>query len=868
MWRMNGVISGSGRLILANGNDRNYRSYLNGNNLHTGGTIARNGVVDITIGAATNNTVYGSGDIWVLRAGNLFVRGLNNIGAGAKVRIESALSMMVQQVPDITTNSDGIIGFGLTTGSTINDRFASSTPLGNGTMRLGATPDADCYFTGSSLAALVANDSTRTYRLGGNGYSTYKLGMNTSSGTAGALKDLGGNPHNVEIGGGMRVDLSDDNPFTGTLTVQSGASCYGYLPDATGNPFGTNTGALVLQGAKSSHGEKFQVANFSTVTRTLSKGAVSFDGSVGPFSIDGYNANPTWTTTVAVASLDRVGRSTLSIDAYRKVLGDKERLTVSGGVPSNNGMVAPYLWNGVDGVFLDYGVNGFTNAPFTQLSLATSTATDVVSVAGATVPAGGAAVYALKSTAALLAGGTLTNYGGGMILTGATITHTAPMDFGANEAVMYVTAENTLSGRLTGSGGLTKSGTGTLKLRADNTGFTGGITVNEGWLDFLGGTNLGGVANVVTLNGGGLTGPMKTHTNNNAIVLGAMGGTLGLGTYAGNISGAGTLLLYTENTVVQGANNTYSGGTYVYSANAGGPSVDASSSLSTGGTVTVASSGNNLGNPRATLTLKGAGNLTAAHRLVINSYNGTVWFNSIAPVVGSIEGNGLISFGAGNANYTLRVGGNNRSTDYFGVLVEASQFWVPLPATVYVGTLIKEGTGTLTLWGESWYRGGTIVSNGTLMVNNWINPVGTVVVKPGATLDGIGTVGVVTNLGGTVKGNLHMRRLVMDAAATVPVTLSGTNVVSQYSQLHVTEGLTLGGSTLALTLGFAPSVGQTFTLFNNTSASPIIGQFAQGRVLTLAYNGVNYAFAIDYAGGDGNDIVLTVMPRGTVFSIR
>jgi hypothetical protein len=31
---------------------------------------------------------------------------------------------------------------------------------------------------------------------------------------------------------------------------------------------------------------------------------------------------------------------------------------------------------------------------------------------------------------------------------------------------------------------------------------------------------------------------------------------------------------------------------------------------------------------------------------------------------------------------------------------------------------------------------------------------------------------------------------------------------------------------------------------------------------------VAYTFAINYAGGDGNDIVLTLLPRGTLMSVR
>jgi len=862
-WQMDGVISGSGRLILAPGGDRNSRHYLNGNNLHTGGMIVNNGHVDITSGPATNNTVYGSGDIWVLRAGNLYVRGLNNIGAGAKVRIEypGALSILAQYMPDITTNSDGIIGFGLTTESAINDRLASATPLGNGTLWLGTTPDADCIFTGSSLAALVANDPTHTYQLGLNGYGTRKLVMNTPV-VAGALKDLGGNPHNVAIGG-IRVDLNDDNPFTGTLTVQSGASCYGYLPDATGNPFGTNTGALVLQGAKTgSYNEKFQVVNSTSASRSLSKGAVSFDGSVGPFSIDGNAVTPTWTTTVAVASLNRISRSTLSIDAYRKTLGDVERMTVSGGIPSTNGMVAPYMWNGVDGVFLDYGVNGFTNAPFTLLTLTGSTATDIVSVAGSAVPAGGAKVYALKSSGALT-GETLTNAGGGLILTGANINHFAPLDFGTNEAVFLVTALNTLSNTVTCSGGLTKSGAGQLDLRADNVGkLTGGIFIQQGTLTWTNWVHLGGVANTITMNGGTLYGGVAT----NDIVLGNLGGTLQLGTYAGNISGSGRLslgLALSESTL-KGTNNTYSGGTWINQF----ATVDAASSLGASGTVTLASYGHESGNARGVLTLKGAGNLTTAHRLILNSFNSTVLFQSAAPVVGSIEGNGTISFGAGSTPYTLRVGGNNRSTDYFGVIVESSAF-SSTPRTLYFGTLVKEGTGTLTLWGESWYRGGTIISNGTLCVNNWMNPTGAVVVKPGATLDGIGSVGIVSNQGGTVKGNLYTAGLTQGAGAVLLVAMNGAGA-GQYDVMTVNGPVDLTGSTLTLTLNFLPIPGQTFTILNNTSLSPITGQFACGRKVggTYAGNGKTYWFAINYAGGTGNDIVLTCIPAGSMFTIR
>jgi M6 family metalloprotease-like protein len=63
-----------------------------------------------------------------------------------------------------------------------------------------------------------------------------------------------------------------------------------------------------------------------------------------------------------------------------------------------------------------------------------------------------------------------------------------------------------------------------------------------------------------------------------------------------------------------------------------------------------------------------------------------------------------------------------------------------------------------------------------------------------------------------------------------------------------------------LTLGFAPALGQSVTLVNNTGTTPIIGtlpNLPQDQFLVLSFNGVPYAFRIHYNGGDGNDITLT-----------
>jgi hypothetical protein len=58
---------------------------------------------------------------------------------------------------------------------------------------------------------------------------------------------------------------------------------------------------------------------------------------------------------------------------------------------------------------------------------------------------------------------------------------------------------------------------------------------------------------------------------------------------------------------------------------------------------------------------------------------------------------------------------------------------------------------------------------------------------------------------------------------------------------------------------------------DNPAGATIGGStFAGGSAVTaLPFNGKSYAFGVNYAGGpDGKDVVLTVLPTGTIFMIR
>jgi hypothetical protein len=167
--------------------------------------------------------------------------------------------------------------------------------------------------------------------------------------------------------------------------------------------------------------------------------------------------------------------------------------------------------------------------------------------------------------------------------------------------------------------------------------------------------------------------------------------------------------------------------------------------------------------------------------------------------------------------------------------------------------------GPVTTAGAQSYANpnGTIFITGDLTATD--SPVtftDAVILNAGLTLSaGSGVVsfagGVVVNPGAlTVAGGV-----VLFDSATFSATLNGTDPDS-YSQVTASGSVDLGGSTLNLTLGFTPDLGDAFTLISS-GAGPILGTFAgldEGAV--FAQDGL--LFQITYQGGPGgNSVVLT-----------
>jgi autotransporter-associated beta strand protein len=278
------------------------------------------------------------------------------------------------------------------------------------------------------------------------------------------------------------------------------------------------------------------------------------------------------------------------------------------------------------------------------------------------------------------------------------------------------------------------------------------------------------------------------------------------------------------------------------------------------------------------------GRSTTGNATITNNAGGVVDFSdSTGPAgnnqlsAGSIAGAGNFYLGANQ----LSVGGNNLSTTVSGVISDCGAggtqciFYVDSSVTPTGGSLVKVGTGTLTLSGTNIYTGATTIDAGTLEVDGSITPSSGVTVNAGGTLSGIGAVPGAQIAGGTLApGNASnptgmltiAGNLVFESAATYMVALGGASAsntsvsgtaslagsvrvvlatgptVKSYDILHATGGL--GATTFAGVTAlpyFDVSLSYTATdVFLNLTAATL------GAGTPLNQNEQNVANAIDH----------------------
>lgn len=197
--------------------------------------------------------------------------------------------------------------------------------------------------------------------------------------------------------------------------------------------------------------------------------------------------------------------------------------------------------------------------------------------------------------------------------------------------------------------------------------------------------------------------------------------------------------------------------------------------------------------------------------------------------------------------------------------------------------LEKDGSGALRLAGTNTHRGATLVSGGVLQVDG-VQPQSAARVSDGSRLQGVGTVGLIELLGttatvlpGTSPSQLNPGTGILTCGnfnagtfsdGVLFVKLNGTAPGTGHDQVNVRGTVRLTGLSLQGSLGFASSFGQQFTIINNDGTDAVQGTFDG-----LAENGTVYLggerFTVSYAGGTGNDVVLTreVTPQLVVITL-
>ncbi|WP_079845612.1 fibronectin-binding autotransporter adhesin ShdA [Salmonella enterica] len=333
------------------------------------------------------------------------------------------------------------------------------------------------------------------------------------------------------------------------------------------------------------------------------------------------------------------------------------------------------------------------------------------------------------------------NYSGGTTITGGTLTadHADSLGTGAiaNSGVLQV-GEGELENTLSGAGSLVKTGTGELTLSGDNS-YSGTTTITGGTLTADHADSLG------------------TGTIANSGVL-----QVGEGELENTLSGSGSLVKTGTGELTLSGDNTYSGGTTI---TGGTLTADHADSLGSGdidnnGVLQV-------GEGELKNTLSGTGSLVkiGTGELTLNGDNdysgGTtiddgvlIADNADSLGTGTIANNGVLQVGEGELKNTLSG----------------------------TGSLVKIGTGELTLSGDNTYSGGTTIDDGVLIAAN-VNALS------GGDVDNSGTLMLDAN------GAFELANVTTHSGATTALAAGSTLDAGQLTQED--------GSTLSIDLGAA-----------------------------------------------------------------
>ena len=646
---LDGAVGGSGRLTKAGAGTL----FLSNPASHTGGTSIDGGV--LAAGAAD---VLPPGSTLNVAAGatfdqNDFSQTLGNISGAGRISLGSGTLSTGGANAD--TSFSGVIdgtGALVKTGTGVLTLAGANTYSGGTTVTGGALAG-----TTSSLQGNIVNDAAVIFDQTFAG--TYAGNM---SGT-GLL---------TKTGTGV-LTLSGANTYSGGTTVTGGA-LIGTTASLTGNIF--NSAAVT-----------FDQAFAGTYAGSMSGAGLLTKTGAGSVTLAGANTY-SGPTTIAAGVL-RAG----SVNAL-----------------SPNSAIAVGAGGTLDLNDFSHTLNALTGTGNVALGSATLTmGTDGSStVLAATISGNGSFVKDGAGTLTLLGAN---SYSGGTAVTGGVLAGTTSSLQGniVNDAAVIFdqTFAGTYAGNMSGTGLLTKTGTGVLTLSGANT-YSGGTTVTGGAL----------IGTTASLTGNIFNSAAVTFDQAFA------------GTYAGSMSGAGLLTKTGAGSVTLAGANTYSGPTTIAAGVLRAGSVNA---LSPNSAIAVGAGGTlDLNGFSHTLNaLGGSGNIALGGATLTMGTDG-----SSTVLAATISGNGsLVKGGAGTLTLlgansysggTAVTGGvlaGTTSSLQGNIVNNAAVIFDQAFAGTYAGDmsgtgrLTKTGTGALTLAGHNTYTGGTFITGGSLITS-------------------------------------------------------------------------------------------------------------------------------------------------------